>query len=785
MKNIRETIKTIIREESEYQQFFRKALEKAGKSIPDMSDEEKKAFFNKIDAAWDGKGEKNEGNAFGAAVVKAKEAGDDEFEVGGKTFKVESVNELPKATIPSVVQSKLNMAIDKIKDTKLTYNQKLNLVGKVMDSLGIDKGEFNKMTTKLKGTMESVNEAKKYDIGMGRLGNGTTVYNRAEEEWGDYKKIAHISDNGTVKYYDKSLPSKIKSMIEKHASKMRESVNEAEFNRIKDEIRLITGLVNAQKSLKLESINSESRVWTSAQEREVAKLDDEFRKYLVKKGIEPYSKEAADMWKRGGFQSKMKKIFGKNESVNENASRTAMEIGGLTGLNKNAVQKFVDDNNLDIEKVYQYVKKGKLSDRMDFATAVAGKTGNPIQKKLISKLSESKNETVDEGVGSFFKNLKNSFGSALELTKAVTAANKGNIQTVKEYIASVVSKYPQEKRKEAQRHFAKLIADKTTNKPMAFLIAKMYDSTNESINENFSADDIAKIKGAVESASSFMGIGNELKKLGMKYSFSTEPLAMYMIKKGSKTFVLINKRYADKPDFVVGNTAGGLLESKSVNEGKKSFKVNPGIGKAKYSISSHDGVKKHKDGSDFWDIKIFKNKVDLEKGINDYKSKGFIEESKSVNEGVKISLVDPNTNKFVKTLSLDRTYREAEGEVETLNKRLSTAQKDKGFYWKVTAINESKFKKGDKVTVDYPTLTKPLIGVVSNVLKGPNGDIVVLKGNNGVWDAKHVKLNEGNAFGMAVTKAKQEGKKEFEFNGKTYKVKKGSYEKNEAAKKLA
>jgi hypothetical protein len=44
-------------------------------------------------------------------------------------------------------------------------------------------------------------------------------------------------------------------------------------------------------------------------------------------------------------------------------------------------------------------------------------------------------------------------------------------------------------------------------------------------------------------------------------------------------------------------------------------------------------------------------------------------------------------------------------------------------------------------------------------------------------------INEGNAFGMAVTKAKEEGKTQFEFNGKTYKVKKGSYEKNEAKNK--
>jgi hypothetical protein len=57
---LKEVIKNIVTEESEYQVFFKKALEKVGKSIPDMSDEEKKAFFNKIDAAWDAKGEKNE-----------------------------------------------------------------------------------------------------------------------------------------------------------------------------------------------------------------------------------------------------------------------------------------------------------------------------------------------------------------------------------------------------------------------------------------------------------------------------------------------------------------------------------------------------------------------------------------------------------------------------------------------------------------------------------------------------------------------------------------------------
>ena len=64
MKISRNRLKEIIREtmieENEYQEFFKKALEKAGKSIPSMSDEEKKAFFNKIDATWKGRGEKKE-----------------------------------------------------------------------------------------------------------------------------------------------------------------------------------------------------------------------------------------------------------------------------------------------------------------------------------------------------------------------------------------------------------------------------------------------------------------------------------------------------------------------------------------------------------------------------------------------------------------------------------------------------------------------------------------------------------------------------------------------------
>lgn len=57
LQQFRELVREIIREEEQYQAFFKKALEKSGKSIDKMTDDEKKAFFNKIDSAWKAKDE--------------------------------------------------------------------------------------------------------------------------------------------------------------------------------------------------------------------------------------------------------------------------------------------------------------------------------------------------------------------------------------------------------------------------------------------------------------------------------------------------------------------------------------------------------------------------------------------------------------------------------------------------------------------------------------------------------------------------------------------------------
>lgn len=57
----------------------------------------------------------------------------------------------------------------------------------------------------------------------------------------------------------------------------------------------------------------------------------------------------------------------------------------------------------------------------------------------------------------------------------------------------------------------------------------------------------------------------------------------------------------------------------------KTFTTQYNIGKAKYCICPNDGVKKHKDGSDFIGILTFTNKQVFENMIKILKKDGYIQ----------------------------------------------------------------------------------------------------------------------------------------------------------------
>jgi hypothetical protein len=84
------------------------------------------------------------------------------------------------------------------------------------------KGDPSKLERTFgKHLKEVVTEEKKYDIGSGWMGNGLTIWNRAEEKNGDYKIIAHITKDGVLTLRDKQLPNDIKKMFQMWADTMK------------------------------------------------------------------------------------------------------------------------------------------------------------------------------------------------------------------------------------------------------------------------------------------------------------------------------------------------------------------------------------------------------------------------------------------------------------------------------------------------------------------------------------------------------------------------------------
>ena len=86
---------------------------------------------------------------------------------------------------------------------------------------------------------------------------------------------------------------------------------------------------------------------------------------------------------------------------------------------------------------------------------------------------------------------------------------------------------------------------------------KMYNI--KKVNEGKYDADLDKIEAVVKGATSFMNVGSELKKAGIKYDFTTSMIPMYMIKVSGNTIAIVNKKYAAGAEKTVGDIAIGLL----------------------------------------------------------------------------------------------------------------------------------------------------------------------------------------------------------------------------------
>jgi hypothetical protein len=153
-------------------------------------------------------------------------------------------------------------------------------------------------------------------------------------------------------------------------------------------------------------------------------------------------------------------------------------------------------------------------------------------------------------------------------------------------------------------------------------------------------------------------------------------IVLYAPKKGVKP--VTTAAYKDKKDAEKwAKDLGGVTmivkkKVRGIDEGKKRYYQKDGIGKAKYTISYHDGKKTHKDGSDFFDIQIFKNKKDLAKFVNTLHKAGYVYGfNEGVNEGVfsNLDLIRQNSKDardFIKNVFKDDDFKDMKNDREFL-----------------------------------------------------------------------------------------------------------------------
>lgn len=98
-----------------------------------------------------------------------------------------------------------------------------------------------------------------------------------------------------------------------------------------------------------------------------------------------------------------------------------------------------------------------------------------------------------------------------------------------------------------------------------------YFKIKESVKESFTPKDIEMIKKVVDKEKKLIGLSPIFKKMGWWTDFvmmdSVPPhLKIRKNKNDKDTYLLVNKKYVDRPDWVSGEIAGGLDESKQPSQ---------------------------------------------------------------------------------------------------------------------------------------------------------------------------------------------------------------------------
>jgi len=130
----------------------------------------------------------------------------------------------------SINESDLGLTYKKGKTITVTHKKS----GKEL--VIIDKPNVRKEYEKIGFYAESIKEGTfgKYDTGAAFKGNGLTIYDRNQSQGGDFKNIAHISEDGKLTIWDKNIKKEhklmqsLKKISQEFKTSFKESVNEEE-----------------------------------------------------------------------------------------------------------------------------------------------------------------------------------------------------------------------------------------------------------------------------------------------------------------------------------------------------------------------------------------------------------------------------------------------------------------------------------------------------------------------------------------------------------------------------
>ena len=303
-------------------------------------------------------------------------------------------------------------------EAKDLYNAKLLAIKK----LKVPKSKVGLMFIKPAVDESVVNEAK-YDIGMARKGNGLTIYNKAEEENGDYRNVALIDNKGKIKYLDKKIPSNVKKQIEKEAKKMMETYNEGTM-KLTDLIKESFEGMRIQTS---PSYNKISMREDEADREESSEMTTE-QKQAFLEAVKSYKSFGESVYRKEGLSKVYESIRGLVEAAGKNMVKETE--GSFDGITVSRHVKRMNESFKIFEKTLREV--ATLQQRLESSYDEIGETLGKYYE-----INETEETEIEEG---------NEFGAA----RTTAIANGDSEFTVdgKTYPVKDVSKDDKENAKE-------------------------------------------------------------------------------------------------------------------------------------------------------------------------------------------------------------------------------------------------------------------------------------------------------------------------------------------------